>query len=45
VFTGGLGLVWLVLWLLVYRSPEHHPWMSPAELAHVRRDQDELPVP
>jgi ACS family hexuronate transporter-like MFS transporter len=45
VFTGGLGLVWLVLWLFIYRSPERHPWMSAAELAHVRRSQDELPLP
>ena len=44
VVTGGLGLVWLILWLLVYRSPEQHPWMSPAELAHVRSGQEELPV-
>jgi ACS family hexuronate transporter-like MFS transporter len=45
VVTGGVGLVWMILWVVLYRSPEQHPWMSPAELAHVRRGQDELPVP
>jgi ACS family hexuronate transporter-like MFS transporter len=44
VVTGALGFVWLVLWLLFYRSPQEHPWMSPAEFAHIRRGQEELPV-
>jgi MFS transporter, ACS family, hexuronate transporter len=44
VITGAVGLVWVALWLLIYRSPEDHPWMSPAELAHIREGQTELAV-
>jgi ACS family hexuronate transporter-like MFS transporter len=45
VFTGGLGLVWLVLWLFIYRAPEDHPWISTAELDYVRRGRDALQEP
>ena len=38
IATGALGFVWLVVWLLVYRSPETHPKCSPAELAYIRSD-------
>jgi hypothetical protein len=31
VITGALGLVWVVLWLAFFRSPETHPRLSPAE--------------
>ena len=31
VITGVLGFGWLVLWLLVYRLPEEHPWITAAE--------------
>ena len=44
VVTGAIGLGWVVLWLLLYRSPETHPWMSPAELAYVTEGQEELAV-
>lgn len=26
--TGGLGLLWLLGWLLVYHAPEAHPWLT-----------------
>jgi ACS family hexuronate transporter-like MFS transporter len=42
VATGALGLVWLVFWLPRYRSPERHPRVSPAELAHIRSDPPEV---
>ncbi len=29
--TGSLGFLWLLLWLIVYRPPERHPWMSARE--------------
>jgi len=32
VVTGGLGMVWLALWLWFYRSPQSHPRMSKEEL-------------
>jgi MFS transporter, ACS family, hexuronate transporter len=36
--TGALGLGWLVLWVLLYRSPQQHPRVSPAELAYIQSD-------
>jgi len=38
VITGGVGLLWLIGWLMIYRPPEQHPGVSPAELAHIRAD-------
>jgi ACS family hexuronate transporter-like MFS transporter len=34
--TGGLGFVWLVLWLRFYETPERHPSLAPEELALIR---------
>ena len=31
VITGSLGLVWVVLWLLLYQSPDRHPALSKQE--------------
>jgi ACS family hexuronate transporter-like MFS transporter len=42
VATGAIGILWLAVWLLVYRAPEAHPWLSPGELAHIRAGQQEL---
>jgi len=36
--TGALGLAWLVIWLLLYHSPQAHPWISQMELAHIQSD-------
>ncbi|PLZ02849.1 MFS transporter [Burkholderia sp. WAC0059] len=30
--TGTFGFAWVVVWLLVYRDPERHPRVEPAEL-------------
>jgi ACS family hexuronate transporter-like MFS transporter len=38
IVTGALGFVWLAFWLAMYRSPEHHPRVSAAELAYIRSD-------
>ena len=38
VVTGGLGFIWLLLWLAIYRKPEEHSGVSPAELSHIRSD-------
>lgn len=43
--TASLGFVWLVLWLATYRPPDHHPRVSPAELAYIRSDPDEAREP
>jgi MFS transporter, ACS family, hexuronate transporter len=35
---GGLGFVWLALWLWVYRRPQEHSWCSAAELEYISSD-------
>ena len=41
-FVGGsLGLVWLVVWLWLYRKPEEHPWVSPQDLGLIQSDPPE----
>jgi len=41
IVTGALGFIWLVFWLLLYRRPEEHPKLSPAERAYIRSDPAE----
>jgi ACS family hexuronate transporter-like MFS transporter len=36
--TGAVGLLWLPIWLLVYRTPRQHQKVSAAELAHIESD-------
>ncbi|MFN8343152.1 MAG: MFS transporter, partial [Cyclobacteriaceae bacterium] len=44
IFTGALGLIWLLFWLTMYRRPSEHPDLKPSELAHIQSDQEpELP--
>lgn len=35
--TGLLGFAWLALWLLIYRSPETHRWLSASEREYIER--------
>ena len=36
VVLGALGLLWLVPWLIIYKSgPESHPWLSASEREHI----------
>ena len=44
IITGSLGFIWLVLWLAIYRKPEEHPRLSPAELAYIQSDPVEPTV-
>ena len=37
VVTASFGLLWLALWLLLYREPEKHPRLAPEELDYIRR--------
>ena len=39
--TGAIGLVWLVIWLRVFRQPEQHLRLSPDGLAYIRSDPPE----
>ena len=41
VATGTLDLVWLALWLAVYREPDRNPRLTPEELAYIRSDPGE----
>ncbi len=41
VLTGAVGFVWLAFWLALYRRPEEHAGVSPAEAAHIRSDPPE----
>jgi ACS family hexuronate transporter-like MFS transporter len=47
VITGGLGLLWFLLWMAVYQRPEEHPRCMAAELAYIRSDPQKpsAPVP
>ena len=38
--AGGLGLAWVVLWLLAYQSPDRHKALSPAERDHIAAGQE-----
>src|SRR5215207_6562465 len=41
VITGALGLVWLVLWLVFYESPEKHPSLTEEERTYIVAGQEE----
>lgn len=40
LITGALGLVWVVLWLWMYRSPEEHPLLSAGEREYITSGQE-----
>jgi len=40
VISGGLGLIWVVFWLLFYRSPLQHPWLSTKERDYIESGQE-----
>ena len=35
VVTGLLGFGWLLLWLVLYRAPEQHPWITAQERSYI----------
>ena len=39
--TGLVGMIWLVLWLPLYRRPQDHPRVSAEELAYINSDPSE----
>ncbi len=41
VVAGSFGLLWMVLWLTIYRKPEEDSRVSPAELALIQSDPGE----
>lgn len=40
LITGALGLVWVVLWLLFYQSPDRHKALSSEERAYIASGQE-----
>lgn len=40
VITGGLGLLWVVLWLLFFNSPDKHRGLSPEERQYIAAGQE-----
>ncbi len=46
VGTGALGLVCVAVWLLLYRLPQRHPWITPGELQHIETEPgDDQDIP
>lgn len=41
VITGGIGLIWVVIWLICYHPPEKHPALSSEELEYIADGQEE----
>src|SRR6476661_8142740 len=41
IITGGLGFLWLVAWLALYRKPHEHPRVKKPELAYIQSDRIE----
>ncbi len=37
VITGATGFFWLIGWLMLYRLPENHPWITAPELDYLRK--------
>jgi ACS family hexuronate transporter-like MFS transporter len=35
IATGALGFIWLALWVVLFRTPERHPWITENERAHI----------
>ncbi|MEG3110291.1 MULTISPECIES: MFS transporter [unclassified Pantoea] len=42
LLTGGLGLLWVVLWWWGYQSPEKHTRLSDEERAFINQDNEEI---
>jgi MFS family permease len=37
--TGLIGIVWVVLWLMIYRDPEKHKSVTPEQLAYLQAER------
>ena len=42
--TGGLDVLWIVLWLVTFRTPRRHKAISPGELAYIEAGQPKEPA-
>ena len=41
IVTGALGLIWVILWLLIYKAPHLNRHVNKAELDYINSDRDE----
>jgi len=39
LFTGAIGFVWVLFWILLYQQPEKHPRLSKSELKYITADR------
>src|SRR5688572_25429384 len=44
IIVGGIGFLWLGVWLFLYEKPDQQKRLSAAELAYINLDQDEKAV-
>ncbi len=42
IITGGIGLLWLIFWFILYDVPAKQKRLSRAEFDHIHSDQDEI---
>jgi ACS family hexuronate transporter-like MFS transporter len=40
---GGVGIVWLLFWIALYRPPKNNPKVSESEYAYIHSDDTEVP--
>ncbi len=45
ILTGAVGFIWLIVWWIVYETPEHNKKLSKAEFAYIRSDPIERDAP
>jgi ACS family hexuronate transporter-like MFS transporter len=38
--AGGLGIIWITIWIAFYRAPDDYPGLSAEELDYIRSDQE-----
>jgi ACS family hexuronate transporter-like MFS transporter len=41
IITGLIGFLWVFAWIAIYRAPEKHKRVTPAELAYIRQDTED----
>jgi len=44
IFTGAVGLLWLILWFWLYEKPDQHKRLSKAEYNYIQSDPADLPI-
>lgn len=41
VVIGGLGFIWMGIWMFLYKKPQENPHVNAAELAYIQQDKEE----